>query len=116
MIKDMAVRAQLLGQAEAEMQSTVGFIPIANPLRWSVHNTAGSRQPGASPTPSSRLMAASTSGCLCAVQLQKIAPRSIPSPMAHRRRAESSFSCTPELQMRTARPAHRFWWDCFATS
>jgi hypothetical protein len=25
-----------LGQAEAEMQSTVGFIPIANPLRWSV--------------------------------------------------------------------------------
>ena len=36
MTKDMAMRAQLLGQAEAEMQSTVGFIPIANPLRWSV--------------------------------------------------------------------------------
>ena len=36
MTKDMAVRAQLLGQAEAEMQSTLGFIPIANPLRWSV--------------------------------------------------------------------------------
>jgi len=36
MTQDMAMRAQLLGQAEAEMQSTVGFIPIANPLRWSV--------------------------------------------------------------------------------
>jgi ABC-type transport system substrate-binding protein len=36
MTKDMAMRAQLLGQAETEMQSTVGFIPIANPLRWSV--------------------------------------------------------------------------------
>ena len=36
MTKDMTVRVQLLGQAEAEMQSTVGFIPIANPLRWSV--------------------------------------------------------------------------------
>lgn len=33
---DIAVRAQLLGEAEAELQSTVSFIPIANPLRWSV--------------------------------------------------------------------------------
>lgn len=33
---DMAMRAQLLGEAEAELQSTVAFIPIANPLRWSV--------------------------------------------------------------------------------
>lgn len=33
---DMAMRAILLGQAEAELQATVAFIPIANPLRWSV--------------------------------------------------------------------------------
>lgn len=33
---DMAARAQLLGEAEAELQATVAFIPIANPLRWSV--------------------------------------------------------------------------------
>ena len=33
---DIAMRAQLLEQAEAELQSTVSFIPIANPLRWSV--------------------------------------------------------------------------------
>lgn len=33
---DMAMRAQLLGEAEAELQSTVAFIPIANPLRWSI--------------------------------------------------------------------------------
>jgi ABC-type oligopeptide transport system substrate-binding subunit len=33
---DMALRAQLLGQAETELQSTVSFIPIATPLRWSV--------------------------------------------------------------------------------
>lgn len=33
---DMAMRAQLLGEAEAELQATVAFIPIANPLRWSV--------------------------------------------------------------------------------
>jgi ABC-type transport system substrate-binding protein len=33
---DMAIRAQLLGEAEAELQATVAFIPIANPLRWSV--------------------------------------------------------------------------------
>ncbi len=33
---DMAERARLLGDAETELQSTVAFIPIANPLRWSV--------------------------------------------------------------------------------
>ena len=33
---DMAIRAILLGEAEAELQSTVAFIPIANPLRWSI--------------------------------------------------------------------------------
>jgi ABC-type transport system substrate-binding protein len=33
---DSATRAQLLGEAEAELQATVAFIPIANPLRWSV--------------------------------------------------------------------------------
>jgi len=33
---DSAMRAQLLGEAEAELQATVAFIPIANPLRWSV--------------------------------------------------------------------------------
>lgn len=33
---DMAMRAALLGEAEAELQDTVAFIPIANPLRWSV--------------------------------------------------------------------------------
>ena len=33
---DIAERARLLGDAETELQSTVAFIPIANPLRWSV--------------------------------------------------------------------------------
>ena len=33
---DIAERARLLGEAETELQSTVAFIPIANPLRWSV--------------------------------------------------------------------------------
>ena len=33
---DSAKRAQLLGEAEAELQTTLAFIPIANPLRWSV--------------------------------------------------------------------------------
>jgi ABC-type oligopeptide transport system substrate-binding subunit len=33
---DMAMRAQLLGEAETELQSTVAFIPLANPLRWSI--------------------------------------------------------------------------------
>ena len=33
---DTAMRAQLLGEAEAELQASVAFIPIANPLRWSV--------------------------------------------------------------------------------
>jgi len=33
---DSAKRAQLLGEAEAELQASVAFIPIANPLRWSV--------------------------------------------------------------------------------
>lgn len=33
---DSATRAQLLGQAEAELQERRNFIPIANPLRWSV--------------------------------------------------------------------------------
>ncbi len=36
MTSDSAVRAQLLAQAEAELQTTRNFIPIANPLRWSV--------------------------------------------------------------------------------
>jgi ABC-type transport system substrate-binding protein len=36
MSADAATRAQLLAQAEAEMQTTRNFIPIANPLRWSV--------------------------------------------------------------------------------
>lgn len=36
MSADSAVRAQLLAQAEAEMQVTRNFIPIANPLRWSI--------------------------------------------------------------------------------
>lgn len=35
MSADAATRSQLLAQAEAEMQSTRNFIPIANPLRWS---------------------------------------------------------------------------------
>lgn len=33
---DSALRAQLLGEAEAELQASVAFIPIANPLRWSL--------------------------------------------------------------------------------
>lgn len=33
---DIAMRAKLLGEAEAELQDIVAFIPIANPLRWSV--------------------------------------------------------------------------------
>jgi ABC-type oligopeptide transport system substrate-binding subunit len=33
---DSAMRAQLLGEAEAELQASVAFIPIANPLRWSL--------------------------------------------------------------------------------
>lgn len=33
---DSAMRAQLLGEAEAELQASVVFIPIANPLRWSL--------------------------------------------------------------------------------
>ena len=33
---EIATRAQLLGQAEAELQSSISFIPIATPLRWSV--------------------------------------------------------------------------------
>jgi ABC-type transport system substrate-binding protein len=36
MSSDSAARAQLLAQAEAELQATRNFIPIANPLRWSV--------------------------------------------------------------------------------
>jgi Bacterial extracellular solute-binding proteins, family 5 Middle len=36
MSADSADRAQLLAQAEAEMQITRNFIPIANPLRWSI--------------------------------------------------------------------------------
>ena len=36
MTPDLAVRAQLLGQAETELQSTTSFIPIATPLRWSI--------------------------------------------------------------------------------
>ncbi len=36
MSPDSAARAQLLAQAEAELQTTRNFIPIANPLRWSV--------------------------------------------------------------------------------
>lgn len=36
MATDAPARAQLLAQAETELQSTRNFIPIANPLRWSV--------------------------------------------------------------------------------
>jgi ABC-type oligopeptide transport system substrate-binding subunit len=36
MATDAPTRAQLLAQAEAELQATRNFIPIANPLRWSV--------------------------------------------------------------------------------
>lgn len=36
MATDAPTRAQLLAQAEAELQATCNFIPIANPLRWSV--------------------------------------------------------------------------------
>lgn len=36
MATDIAQRADLLAQAEAELQATRNFIPIANPLRWSV--------------------------------------------------------------------------------
>lgn len=36
MATDIAARATLLAQAEVEMQQTRNFIPIANPLRWSV--------------------------------------------------------------------------------
>ncbi len=36
MTSDIAARAQLLAQAEAELQATRNFIPIANPLRWSI--------------------------------------------------------------------------------
>jgi ABC-type oligopeptide transport system substrate-binding subunit len=36
MASDSATRAQLLGRAEAELQEKRNFIPIANPLRWSV--------------------------------------------------------------------------------
>lgn len=36
MATDAPTRAQLLAQAETELQATRNFIPIANPLRWSV--------------------------------------------------------------------------------
>jgi ABC-type transport system substrate-binding protein len=36
MATDIATRAQLLAQAETELQTVRNFIPIANPLRWSV--------------------------------------------------------------------------------
>ena len=36
MATDAPARAQLLAQAEAELQAMRNFIPIANPLRWSV--------------------------------------------------------------------------------
>jgi ABC-type transport system substrate-binding protein len=36
MAGNIATRAQLLAQAEAELQEMRNFIPIANPLRWSV--------------------------------------------------------------------------------
>ena len=36
MATDIAARAALLAQAETELQRTRNFIPIANPLRWSV--------------------------------------------------------------------------------
>ena len=36
MATDIASRANLLAQAEIELQRTRNFIPIANPLRWSV--------------------------------------------------------------------------------
>jgi ABC-type oligopeptide transport system substrate-binding subunit len=36
MATDAPTRAQLLAQAETELQSRRNFIPIANPLRWSV--------------------------------------------------------------------------------
>lgn len=36
MTSDIAARAQLLAQAEAELQAARNFIPIANPLRWSI--------------------------------------------------------------------------------
>lgn len=36
MATDIAARATLLAQAEVELQGTRNFIPIANPLRWSV--------------------------------------------------------------------------------
>ncbi len=36
MATDAPTRAQLLAQAEAELQARRNFIPIANPLRWSV--------------------------------------------------------------------------------
>jgi ABC-type oligopeptide transport system substrate-binding subunit len=36
MATDIVQRASLLAQAEAELQRTRNFIPIANPLRWSV--------------------------------------------------------------------------------
>ncbi len=36
MSRDLSARAQLLAQAEAQLQETRNFIPIANPLRWSV--------------------------------------------------------------------------------
>lgn len=39
MASDSAMRTQLLAQAEAELQATRNFIPIANPLRWSVART-----------------------------------------------------------------------------
>jgi ABC-type oligopeptide transport system substrate-binding subunit len=36
MADDIEVRKQLLAQAEAELQAVRNFIPIANPLRWSI--------------------------------------------------------------------------------
>jgi len=36
MADDIAVRSAILAEAEAELQATRNFIPIANPLRWSV--------------------------------------------------------------------------------
>jgi hypothetical protein len=36
MATDIAQRVAFLAQAEAELQRTRNFIPIANPLRWSV--------------------------------------------------------------------------------
>ncbi len=39
MANDIASRATLLARAEAELQQTRNFVPVANPLRWSVTRT-----------------------------------------------------------------------------